>query len=262
MPTRHECAVQTCSLNRNDGEMRVPSCDVWDDQQFDFIVIVEKAPIAVCPFIREEVFPIVERYARRARLLGLSPEDLLDDIVFKAFRKKLSAAPPTQANELRQVIKRTYLDRMRSEIGRIRCTGCHHYSAGTGGRRGLCGLERTSSGESHPHFQKELPPHADPKNMRCAEFVDQRRSVAISPLTEPVVRKNVDRILDLQQALAILTAENPLAGALVIASKMDGYTLDELATMTGLTRDQVRYAIEQGLARLRELMGSESGSDE
>lgn len=88
------------------------------------------------------------------------------------------------------------------------------------------------------------------------------QAIAAASQGRSSVRKEGMRIEQLQEALARMMAENTLRGLLVVQHRIDGESYDTLARQHGLSRDQVKRRLRDGMRRLRELMRDPAVSED
>lgn len=253
-----ETPCQPCELH---APTAATQCRSWDGGTFDLVAILQAARPAACPFAAIVLVPIVAAVARRSAGL-VAGEDLLADLVTRVWRRFASnpALAPTENAHLRRLAKTTLLDVLRHETGRRRCTACRHYRKAKAAG-GTCERQFGHGGEPHPHHGVHLDARTEPQHLRppCHGFEGGATipmdDAIVENLPDPRARGRNDDMTDaVREALARLTAENERVGLLVARAKIDGYTYEELAAQHGLSRDQVKRQIKQGVQRLRELL--------
>jgi RNA polymerase sigma factor (sigma-70 family) len=253
-----ETPCQPCELH---APARSTQCRSWDGGSFDLVAILQANRPAACPFAATVLEPIVAAVARRSAGL-VAGEDLLADLITRVWRRfaRTPALAPSENKHLRRLAKTTLVDVLRHETGRRRCTACGHYRKAKAAG-GTCERQFGHGGEPHPHHGAHLDSRTEPQHLRppCHGFVGSATismdDAVAENLPDPRARGRNDSMTEaVREALARLTAENERVGLLVARNKIDGYTYEELAAQHGLSRDQVKRLIQQGLQRLRELL--------
>ncbi len=271
MSRRTECGIEGCPLHER-GDGLPGTCRAWGGGRFDFAEILNAGPPGLgmaspedgeerCPFVEQELRPIVRRVARRGLSRGFEREDLLARVVCEVLHarqrrvdgKKGRQVPATPA-ALQRFVEEVRVDLVREVDGRMRCTGCAHYEKHPKQAGGQCGLRTTSTGLDHPHFGRELDARTEPKQLGCGEFADRRKVAELPPVVSAPVRRDSHEDERFERAFQRLQAENP-SGALLLAEvEMSGTSIEALAERLPIGVAEIQQRVLSARRRLRAIL--------
>lgn len=241
------CAEAECALHGARSGLG-DVCRNWNPPQFDLESILGSAPLQRCPVMDLEVLPIVRQFARRWRR---SEEDVLGSLVMRILDASRAEESPKGAAELNRALGRLCIDEFRRERGRMRCAECLAYDS----KSRQCGRRRTSAGLENPHYRvalngKQNPHHLTPP---CFDFDERRKTLEVTPDAPAGVRETTvehDKAAAIEIAMKRLLQEDAVQHAVVAAVVIDEMKKKDVASRTGMTIDQVRYAFDEGIRKL------------